>query len=313
MAYFHCLIGGGSSGGGYELTVTCDADFAGTTITATDGVTTLTQTCPSASPYEVVFEIPNGGDWTISGVVSGQTITTGVSIPTTAELIAIIHQTLTIHSATEDTITYTDIYGDTQTEVFASGESSKQITVDIEPSGSSITFTSSVAKDPTNLSNAYSKTITIDSNTTDAYIMPDKAIYWWGNQINSENANPTNGWANIGSYAFNAPVYGTNSVDLTSVNAGANTTWSAVGVKNGIANVTKACGIGYRYGEVTAGGRSIDILESKTVSSNYLSTAIDGTTMYKFEVANTYGSGTVYPRVICSFARCLKIYAIWAE
>ena len=86
MAYFHCLIGGGSSGGGYELTVTCDADFAGTTITCTDGVTTLTQTCPSASPYEVVFEIPNGGEWTISGIISGQTYSTAIDIPDSLEL-----------------------------------------------------------------------------------------------------------------------------------------------------------------------------------------------------------------------------------
>ncbi len=88
MAYFHCLIGGGS-GGGYELTVTCDADFAGTTITCTDGVTTLTQTCPSASPYEVVFEIPNGGTWTVSGIVSGSTCTASIDIPDELELIAI--------------------------------------------------------------------------------------------------------------------------------------------------------------------------------------------------------------------------------
>ena len=89
MAYFHCLIGSGSSGGGYELTVTCDADFAGTTITCTDGVTTLTQTCPSASPYEVVFEIPNGGTWTVSGIVSGSTCTASIDIPDELELTAI--------------------------------------------------------------------------------------------------------------------------------------------------------------------------------------------------------------------------------
>ena len=86
MAYFHCLIGGGSSGGGYELTVTCDADFAGTTITCTDGVTTLTQTCPSASPYNVVFAIPNGGEWTISGIISGHTYSASVDIPDSLEL-----------------------------------------------------------------------------------------------------------------------------------------------------------------------------------------------------------------------------------
>lgn len=180
MAYFHCLIGGGSSGGGYELTVTCDADFAGTTITATDGVTTLTQTCPSASPYEVTFDIPNGGDWTISGVVSGQTVTTGVNIPTSVNLDAIIQQTVTIYSAKEDTISYTDIDGATQTITFASGETSKQVQIAIEPNGSSITFTSSVAKNPNNLSQVYSKTFTITTNTTELYLMPENTLYWWG-------------------------------------------------------------------------------------------------------------------------------------
>ena len=182
MAYFHCLIGGGSSGGGYELTVTCDANFAGTTITCTDGVTTLTQTCPSASPYEVVFEIPNGGDWTISGVVGGQTVSTGVNIPTSAELIATVQQTVTIYSAKEDTISYTDIDGATQTIKFASGATSKQVQITINPNGSSITFTSSVAKNPNNLSQDYSKTFTITPSTTELYLMPDtlKTLYWWG-------------------------------------------------------------------------------------------------------------------------------------
>ena len=86
MAYFDCVFGGGSSGGGYELTVTCDADFAGTTITCTDGVTTLTQTCPSASPYEVVFAIPNGGEWTVSGVIGSASYSTAIDIPDSLEL-----------------------------------------------------------------------------------------------------------------------------------------------------------------------------------------------------------------------------------
>ena len=196
MAYFHCLIGGGSSGGGYELTVTCDAAFAGTTITCTDGVTTLTQTCPSASPYEVVFEIPNGGDWTISGVVGGHTVSTGVNIPTSAELIATIPQTVTIYSAKEDTISYTDIDGATQTITFASGATSKEVTIAINASGSSITFTSSVAKNPNNLSQYYSKTFTITPSTTDIYLMPDavKTLYWWGYNGGVESAIPANGW-----------------------------------------------------------------------------------------------------------------------
>lgn len=84
MAYFDCQIVRG--GGGVILTVTCDAVYAGTTITATDGETTLTATCPSSSPYTVEFKLPNSGSWTISGTYSGQTQTTTVVIPDSATL-----------------------------------------------------------------------------------------------------------------------------------------------------------------------------------------------------------------------------------
>lgn len=61
------------SGGGAELIVTCDSEFAGATISCSDGTTTLNKTCPVSSPYEVTFKIPNSGDWTISATVSGTT------------------------------------------------------------------------------------------------------------------------------------------------------------------------------------------------------------------------------------------------
>ena len=84
MNYFRCTVGG--SGGKWKLTVTCTNVYAGLTITCTDGTTTLTKTCPSSSPYTVVFNIPNGGTWTISGTASGQTGTTTVIIPDSAIL-----------------------------------------------------------------------------------------------------------------------------------------------------------------------------------------------------------------------------------
>lgn len=76
---FKCTL---ASGGALVLTVTCDSAFAGQTITCTDGTTTLTQICPSTSPYTVEFRIPNSGTWTIS---SG-TDSTSVVIPDAIEL-----------------------------------------------------------------------------------------------------------------------------------------------------------------------------------------------------------------------------------
>lgn len=85
MAYFDCQIVQG--GGGLILVVTCYPFYAGATITATDGETTLQATCPSSSPYTVEFKIPNSGSWTISGTASGQTGSITVVIPDSATLI----------------------------------------------------------------------------------------------------------------------------------------------------------------------------------------------------------------------------------
>lgn len=74
------LAVGGSGGSGADLIVTCSAGFAGSTITCTDGTVTFTETCPSSSPYEVVFQSIPTGTWTISGVVSGQTFSTTKTI-----------------------------------------------------------------------------------------------------------------------------------------------------------------------------------------------------------------------------------------
>ena len=82
MAYFECIIGGA----GTTLTVTCDSAFAGKTITCTDGTTTLTAVCPSASPYVVEFDLETDGTWTISGTISGTTHSTSITIETSATL-----------------------------------------------------------------------------------------------------------------------------------------------------------------------------------------------------------------------------------
>ena len=73
MLLFECTLA--SAGGALILTVTCDSAFAGQTITCTDGITTLTKTCPSSSPYTVEFKIPNAGIWTISSGIDSVSVT----------------------------------------------------------------------------------------------------------------------------------------------------------------------------------------------------------------------------------------------
>lgn len=80
MAYFECIIGGGTTIEGNTITVTCDHRFAGLTITCSNGVDVHTQTCPSLSPYTVQFTNLAAGTWTISGTISGKTYSTTVTI-----------------------------------------------------------------------------------------------------------------------------------------------------------------------------------------------------------------------------------------
>lgn len=81
MAWFLCNVGSGGGGTEIPLIITCDSVFAGSTITATkSGAATQTATCPSSSPYQVTFNLPEDGTWTISGTYSGQPYTKNVTI-----------------------------------------------------------------------------------------------------------------------------------------------------------------------------------------------------------------------------------------
>ena len=96
-------------------------------------------------------------------------------------------QTNIIHSAANDTIY---IKKDGSPVVLTTTDSNGVGTLDFTQFDDGVTYTlySSVAKDPNNLSNDYSKNIRITKNkygcTTEAYLMPDGAIYWYGNICN---------------------------------------------------------------------------------------------------------------------------------
>lgn len=75
--YFECSSG---TGKGNNLIVTCASDFAGITITCTNGVKTYSKVCPSSEPYEIEFSGLESGTWTISGTVEGTLYSTSVVI-----------------------------------------------------------------------------------------------------------------------------------------------------------------------------------------------------------------------------------------
>lgn len=130
-------------------------------------------------------------------------------------------QTNIIHSAANDTIY---MMKDGSPSVLTTTDSNGVGTLDFTQFDDGVTYKlySSVAKDPNNLSNDYSKDIRITKNkygcTTEAYLMPDavKTLYWYGyigtvNGITVEPCTTTNGW----SYGYGA-TFNTNEIDISS-------------------------------------------------------------------------------------------------
>lgn len=313
---FECVYGG-AIGASIPLVVTCDSSFAGLTITCTDGTKTLTQTCPSTSPYEVEFMLPNTGTWTISGTISGTTFSESVLIEEfDAELHAYVDITVDVYSAANDTVSYIGLDNQTHTiTTDSSGHASTTMT--INPNGCTLTFTSSVAKDPSNPSNYYSRAITLTSATTSIYVMPvDDCVYWFGYKgSNYEICSTANGWTPQTNYSFINPTENTYYVTLTA----GQSKISGIGSKlihnlrycRAILTPTsftgsnnRACIISIKntkeFGVLAAEGLNVDSSNSTLDVMAYFSLDVDASDNYYIEVHST------------NLQEC-KVHAFWYE
>ena len=303
-----------------SIELTYDNDFRGTNITCanSDNTKVITKTAPS-SGNTLYFYPPDTGNWTVSGTVGGTTyasnpnpvVVSSLSTGVSASLQTVVHKTLTIYSAVEDVISYTDIHGATQTIAFDTGSSSKEVTIDILPTGSSITFTSSVAKNPSSLAYYYSKTVTITTSTSSIYLMPssDKVLYWYGYMSdNLEVCNTTNGWATPATqYTFVNPTLNKNNIYLdTSSN-----TFAGMGVKSAITLEKAMCIAKGNTAAYDVYG-DLSIYQSKSFGSTmYTRTQYDSTSEKYYEISYTSGSRVL--SVNNSLGRDAYIYALWYE
>lgn len=114
-----------------------------------------------------------------------------------------------IHSAVEDNIFYMN---DGSPVALCGIPVGDTIDVDLEAyKGQTLTLVSTVAKDPTNLSNDFSMNVRITPNITEIYLMPIKYLYWWGNMSdNCEELSNANGW-NYG-FTYQSPTFNKNDV-----------------------------------------------------------------------------------------------------
>ena len=111
------------------------------------------------------------------------------------------HLIVDLYSAASDTLSYTDDNGAQTVTTDSTGKATGVNITITQPSQGvdpTITFTSSVAKDPDNLSNNYSKSITVTSQTTAIYVMPDACVYWWGWKISDITNTANQPYSNAG-------------------------------------------------------------------------------------------------------------------
>lgn len=212
-----------SGGGGPDLIVTCSSAFAGAAISCTDGTTTLTDVCPSSSPYEVTFNLPNVGTWTVSGTISGTTYTESVLVQNiNVELKSNIDVSVNFYSSANDTVSYVGLDGQSHT-ITTDIDGHATATITIDSSGSSFTFVSSVAKDPSNSSNYFSKILTLTPSTSNIYLMPDgNVFYWYGWKSANIQTAPYKPSDTTSSNSSGTIEYNTNSARLTAGNSSLN-------------------------------------------------------------------------------------------
>lgn len=157
----------------YTGTSTADAFYYISSHVNEDGV--------SANRYRFVTN-----DVTATSVALGKAQFYGVDY---SELTS-IPLTLTIEGAKGDDITITNASGEIVSNViFGAEETSKEVTIDIV-AGAEYTFTSSVAKATDGSGDNYFKTIVLSAETTNVKVMPNAALYWYGNEC----VDVTNGW-----------------------------------------------------------------------------------------------------------------------
>ena len=196
---------------------TSSSDLYSQTITIKKGSTTVGTTAFSAQG-SASYTVHETGTYTCEceGYSGSATVSAETTYSVTINATITYHLTVDIYSAASDTISYTDDNGAQTVTTDATGKATG-VSIDItQPSigvDPTITFTSSIAKDPTDLTADYSKSVTITENTTEIYVMPEGAVYWYGCNDNTPLGGLMQAYQNSAASNW---TWDTNSVGKTS-------------------------------------------------------------------------------------------------
>ena len=293
------------------INLTYDNSLRGNTITCTIGSKTITKIAPN-NANAMVFYPPITGNWAITTQVGesivastpNPVVVSSLSTPVSASIQGLATITVTLYGAVEDTISFTDENGVTKTETFATGQSSKQVSITVLPSGSSITFTSSVAKNPSNLSEDYTKTVTVTSNTTEVKCCPDGALYWYGYLPYQYTVKMDAGGDSVAKVTFN-----TRNVTLWgSVNSSTNYNYAAVYFN---AQATDKTYLKAILTSASGYDKNLGVNSAYPPLNYYITskTAISGTGVN----SHTIGANTSYYPAINVGGGTLVVSAMWLE
>lgn len=220
---------------------------------------------------------------------------------------------LTIEGAKGDDITITDASGEIVSNViFEAEETSKEVDISII-SGTNYTFTSSVAKATDGSDANYSKLVTLSTNATNVKVMPDGALYWYGNEC----VGNTGGWIHglgISNYGETAIAECTNTTKLSIV---ADSATSGRWYTNQKVDMTNATYLHFVVTSCKFGGGGIRGQADK--NSNYpgawgtKSTAGDYIPSPGDYTINMTGLEDMWVGFICYYYSYVHIPAIWVE
>ena len=178
-----------------------------------------------------------------------------------------------------------------------------------------ITLYSSTAKNPSDLTADYSKTVYITEYTTQIYLMPDNiGIYWYGHSDNSFGDIKTNGYTFVNHTMMNITSDTTQYIGI-----GAYSTYQLGGY--GLTNAKTFTKIKAVFKSTTPTfdqsggyGASLYVATSKNYSSSTVRSADSHTytsDMQSLEIEVTEQSA--YGLIHCLNARAIQLYAIWLE
>ena len=215
----------------------------------------------TTNPY--TFDLYSFGTYTITCELNGVIKTQDVVISTAgqSETVDMTRYTLTInvYSAVSDTLSYTDADGNSQTITTDSTGLASGVTVVVDRFSPTV-FTSSVAKDITNGSSDFSKSIEFSNDTQSIYVMPDgDVLYWYGNKMgHTFSYSDFVLSSNAGTHGSTSYSESTNNIYLKSPRYNSGSALSCVEKKMTISNIVTGSGktkCNFRF-KMKAGGSS---------------------------------------------------------